>query len=180
MVYLCREVALNHTYLGSTPNYGACFEFFVYLDVVFLESGQSVRIYQTAIKLMYGEEEMFNFKKYAALLALLPVATLWTQAANAETLKTRNFNVTITRNCPEGYVTCNNVTYFGKDLKTGRSIRLTGKTIHTTGADGDTPSQFLGYDFRNNQYLYRVTAGGTLLIYQGKKLILQEKGTFTN
>lgn len=123
---------------------------------------------------------MLNYKKYAALLALLPVVTLWTQAANAETLKTKNFNVTITRNCPEGYVTCNNVTYYGKDLKTGKSIRLTGKTIHTTGADGVTPSRFLGYEFRNREYLYRVTASNTLQVYQGKKLILEEKGTLTN
>jgi hypothetical protein len=64
-------------------------------------------------KLMYSKYKMLNYKKYAALLALFPVVTLWTQAANAETLKTKNFNVTITRNCPEGYVTCNNVTYYG-------------------------------------------------------------------
>jgi hypothetical protein len=122
---------------------------------------------------------MLNFKKYAALLALLPVATLWTQAAHAETLKTKNFKVTITRNCPEGNVTCNNVTYFGKDLRTGKSISLTGKTIHTTGADGVTPGRFLGYQFRNNEYVYRVTTDGILEVYQGKKLILQEKGSLT-
>jgi hypothetical protein len=155
-------------------NIFVCFE-----SVFFSELVQSVCIYQTAIKLMNTEEKMLNFKKYAALLALLPVATLWTQAANAETLKTKNFNVTITRNCPEGYVACNNVAYFGKNLKTGKSIRLIGKTIHTFGADGVTPSRFLGYEFRNNQYLYRVTADGALQVYQGKKLILQEKGTFT-
>ena len=123
---------------------------------------------------------MLNYKKYAALLALLPVVTLWTQTANAETLKTKNFNITITRNCPEGYVTCKNVTYYGKDLRTGKSIRLTGKTIHTTGADGVTPSRFLGYEFRNGEYLYRVTTDNTLQVYQGKKLILQEKGALTN
>ncbi|KAB8333428.1 hypothetical protein SD80_016580 [Scytonema tolypothrichoides VB-61278] len=122
---------------------------------------------------------MLNFKKYAALLALLPVATLWTQAAHAETLKTKNFKVTITRNCPEGNVSCNNVTYFGKDLRTGKSISLTGKTIHTTGADGVTPGRFLGYQFRNNEYVYRVTENGFLEVYQGKKLILQEKGALT-
>jgi hypothetical protein len=35
------------------------------------------------------------------------------------------------------------------DLKTGQSIRLTGKTIHTTNAPGVTPGRFLGYEFRN-------------------------------
>ena len=123
---------------------------------------------------------MLNFKKSAVLLALLPVITLWTQTANGETLKTKNFNVKITRNCPEGYVTCNNVKYFGKNLKTGKSISLTGKTIHTTGADGVTPGRFLGYELRNNNYLYQVTADGTLLIYQGKKLIAKEQGALTS
>lgn len=123
---------------------------------------------------------MLNFKKSAVLLALLPVITLWTQTANAETLKTKNFNVKITRNCPEGYVTCNNVKYFGKNLKTGKSISLTGKTIHTTGADGVTPGRFLAYKFRNHNYLYQVRADGTLLIYQGKKLIVKEQGALTS
>ncbi|MEC4818244.1 MAG: hypothetical protein SAK29_33975 [Scytonema sp. PMC 1069.18] len=122
---------------------------------------------------------MLNFKKSAVLVALLPVITLWTQTANAETLKTKNFYVKITRNCSEGYVTCNNVKYFGKSLKTGESISLTGKTIHTTGADGVTPGRFLGYEFRNKNYLYQVTADGALLIYQNKKLILKEQGALT-
>ncbi|MFL9452722.1 MULTISPECIES: hypothetical protein [Nostocales] len=122
---------------------------------------------------------MSNFKKSAVLVALLPFITLWTQVANAETLKTKNFNVKITRNCPEGYVTCNNVRYFGKNLKTGQSISLTGKTMHSTGADGVTPGRFLGYQFRNNNYVYQVTADGVLLVYQGKKLILKEQGALT-
>lgn len=122
---------------------------------------------------------MFNCKKSALLVALLPVITLWTQTANAETLKTKNFFVKITRNCPEGYVTCDKVKYYGQNLKTGKSISLIGKTIHTTGADGITPGRFLGYEFRNKNYLYRVTVDGSLLIYQGKKLILEEPGNLT-
>ncbi|BCL39796.1 hypothetical protein [Nostoc sp. MS1] len=122
---------------------------------------------------------MLILKRFAVLLALLPVITFWNQVASAETLKTKNFNIKITRNCPEGYVNCNNVKYFGKNLRTGKSISLTGKTIHSTATDGVTPARFLGYDFRNNNYLYRVTADGFLLVYQGKKIILKEQGIFT-
>ncbi|MFB2895641.1 hypothetical protein ACE1CI_22270 [Aerosakkonemataceae cyanobacterium BLCC-F50] len=122
---------------------------------------------------------MLNCKKSALLVALLPVITLWTQTANAETLKTKNFLVKITRTCPEGYVTCDRVKYYCQNLKTGKSINLIGKTIHTTGVDGVTPGRFLGYEFRNKNYLYRVTVDGTLLIYQGKKLILKEPGNLT-
>ncbi len=124
------------------------------------------------------KHRMPNYKKYILGFVMLPIAALpvWAGAALGETLKTKNFSVTITRNCPEGNVTCNKVTYYGKNLKTGNSIRLTGKTIHKTCADGVTPCQFLGYEFRNRDYLYRVTADGKLQVYQGKKLILQERG----
>jgi hypothetical protein len=123
-----------------------------------------------------------KYKKSVGLFYLLPTAflLLCSQSALAETLKTKTFRVTITRNCPEGYVTCNNVTYYGKNLKTGSSIRLTGKTIHTTCADGVTPCRFLGYEFRNKPYLYRVTEDGRLQIYREKKLILEEKGTISS
>ncbi len=124
---------------------------------------------------------MFNLKKSVLSFVLLPIATLplFSSLANAETLKTKNFSVKITRNCAEGNVTCDNVTYSGKNLKTGASIRLTGKTIHTTCADGVTPCRFLGYEFRNNKYLYRVTEDGKLQVFQGKKLILQEEGVLS-
>jgi hypothetical protein len=123
---------------------------------------------------------MLNLQKAAKLFVLLPIAsvTLFAGIANAETLNTKNFKVTITRNCAEGEVTCNNVTYLGKNIKTGQSIKLTGKTIHTKGADG-TPGRFLGYEFRNHKYLYRVTSDNLLQVFQGKKLILQEQGTVT-
>jgi hypothetical protein len=123
--------------------------------------------------------QIWNYKKLALSFALLPIATLslWPQTALADTLKTKNFNVKITRNCPEGYVTCNDVTYYGRHRKTNASIYLTGKTIHNNCADGVTPCQFLGYEFRNQQYLYRVTADGKLQVYKGRKLILEERGT---
>lgn len=122
--------------------------------------------------------KMLNYKKSVSLLALLPIVTLpfWSGAALAETLKTQNYNIKITRNCAEGNVTCNNVAYYGRNLKTGASVRLTGKTIHTTCADGVTPCRFLGYEFRNKQYLYRVTQNGELQVYQGNRLILEERG----
>jgi hypothetical protein len=124
---------------------------------------------------------MFNLKRNIFSFVLLPIASiaLFSSVANAETLKTKSFSVKITRNCAEGNVTCNNVTYFGKNLKTGQSIRLTGKTIHTVCKDGVTPCRFLGYEFRNNKFLYRVTEGGKLQVFQGKKLIVQEEGTFS-
>ncbi len=124
---------------------------------------------------------MFNYKKAAAFLSFLPISTLllWSQAANAESLRTNNFQIKITRNCEEGNVSCKNVKYYGKDLRTGASISLKGKTIHSLCADGVSPCRFLGYEFRNGKFLYRVTADGNLQVFNGRKLILQEKGTLS-
>ncbi|MBF2028162.1 MAG: hypothetical protein IGS48_15585 [Oscillatoriales cyanobacterium C42_A2020_001] len=110
------------------------------------------------------------------LTATLTLLTI--QAAIAETLQTRNFRVTVTRNCAEGSVTCNDVTYVGRNRRTGESIRLRGKTLHTLCQDGVTPCRFLGYEFRNGVYRYLVTEDGTLRVYQGQKLILNERGTW--
>ena len=95
--------------------------------------------------------------------------------AIAESFNTKNFSVKITRNCPEGYVTCDNVTYQGTELRSGKSIRLKGRTHHTICKDGVTPCRFLGYVFRNGSYLYRVTEMNVLEVYKGGKLILSEQ-----
>lgn len=110
----------------------------------------------------------------AATLVLLSTTVVW-----ADTLKTKSFKVDIKRNCPEGNVTCNNVSYKGTDLRTGKSLRLTGKTVNALCADGVTPCRFLGYQFQNGSYRYFVSEAGTLQVYQGKKLLLQETGTWT-
>ena len=108
------------------------------------------------------------------------IVLLSTTVARADTLKTRSFKVEIKRNCPEGNVSCNNVSYKGTDLRTGKSLRLTGKTMNALCADGVTPCRFLGYQFQNGNYRYIVSEAGTLQVYQGKKPLLQETGTWTN
>ena len=102
------------------------------------------------------------------------------KAALADTLKTKNFIVHITRNCSEGEVVCNNVSYTGTRLETGASIKLTGKTVYRMCADKVTPCQFLGYEFLNRDYRYFVTESGTLKVYKQKKLLLEEKGSWGN
>jgi hypothetical protein len=95
--------------------------------------------------------------------------------ASAETIRTPSFEIKITRQCTEGNVSCDRVTYIGKDLNTGKSIRLKGKTVNSGNS-----YRFLGYEFRNGKYLYSITTNNVLRVYQGKKLILQEQGTAIN
>jgi hypothetical protein len=110
-------------------------------------------------------------------LSILFIGTMATPGW-AESLKTKNHRVIITRNCPEGSVTCNNVSYYGLNFRTGTSIRLKGKTLHRLCADGVTPCQFLGYEFFNGNTRYVVGTDGSLRVTQGKRLILQEIGTW--
>jgi hypothetical protein len=125
-----------------------------------------------------------NFKSigYIALSRLaLGISIGWfglAEGAIAGVLTTKQFRIEIQINCAEGNVTCDRVLYRGEDLKTGKSISLSGKTMHTKCGDGVTPCQFLGYEFRNRGYRYIVTEGGKLDIYQGKKLILSQSGTW--
>ena len=96
--------------------------------------------------------------------------------ASADTLITPTFEVTITVNCSEGEVDCSDVTYQGKNRKSGQSITLRGSTWHSKCADGATPCRFLGYQFRNGNVQYLVASQGLLRVTQGKKLLVEEQG----
>jgi hypothetical protein len=125
---------------------------------------------------------MFNFNQASFRLILLPIVSMVALelSANAEVLQTKSFNIRIERNCPEGEVTCNNVTYIGTNIRTGKAIRLQGKTMHLTGADGVTPSRFLGYEFWTEEYKYVVTYDNKLQVFHDEKLIIEEQGVLVN
>lgn len=110
------------------------------------------------------------------LAALLAICS--THALAAEKLTTESYVVTIEQRCPEGNVTCNNVAYTGVNRKSGKSITLKGRTVHTTCADRVTPCRFLGYDFTSGNVKYAVWEGGQLVVTQGDKILLQETGTW--
>lgn len=116
---------------------------------------------------------------FITTLGILAWTVVTTLSASAGTLETTNFKVKITINCAEGVVGCDRVTYRGTDKNTGKSIRLSGKQIMRICADGVTPCQSLGYEFKNGkngEYTYFVSENGRLLVYRGKKLILNEAG----
>lgn len=120
---------------------------------------------------------MITNAQMAGLLLLLAFV-YWSSVVVADTLKTKNFIVKIMRNCPEGEVVCNNVSYTGTRVRTGDSIKLTGRTVYRLCADNVTPCQFLGYEFVNGDYRYFVSDTGTLKIYKKKDLLQQENGSW--
>lgn len=111
-------------------------------------------------------------------ILLLTMSFLFAGQASAGTLTTPSFVIQIKVNCAEGNVTCDNVTYVGTSRKSGKSITLRGKTKHSICADGVTPSQFQGYEFKNGATYYRVLEDGNLLVMHGKKVLLEEKGVW--
>ncbi|WP_226647857.1 hypothetical protein [Microbulbifer variabilis] len=99
--------------------------------------------------------------------------------SHAEILTTANYEVKITRNCPEGYVYCENVTYEGKSKKSGNSIIITGETWYSLCKDGITPCRFLGYRFKNGNHHYLVYSEGVLEVIKGDNtVIIRENGTW--
>lgn len=126
------------------------------------------------------KKQTLGFGKNLLIVAFLPmtIPLLLSQGALADTLKTKDFRVTITNNCPEGTVVCNNVTYYGINVKTNASLKLRGRTVHTSCADGVTPCRFIGYEFFNGNYRYFVTEQGSLQVYQNGKLVLNQRGNW--
>jgi len=93
----------------------------------------------------------------------------------ASTLSTPSFTVTIEAKCEEGVVSCDLVNYVGTSKKTGNSVTLKGKTLHTKCKDG-SPCRFLGYEFKSGSTLYRVWEEGRLEVRQGSKVLVDEAG----
>lgn len=117
-----------------------------------------------------------NLSTTAFLSMTIPL--LLSQVALADTLRTKDYRVTITNNCPEGEVTCNNVSYYGVNVNTNASIQLQGRTVHTPCADGVTPCRFVGYEFSNGNYRYLVTQEGSLQVYKNGKIVLSQRGNW--
>jgi hypothetical protein len=90
-------------------------------------------------------------------------------------LKTKNYVITISRNCQEGEVTCDKVTYHGVSKKSGQEITLQGSTIHSMCADGVTPCRFLGYKFKTGKITYHVFESGLLQVVKGANNVLVEE-----
>lgn len=116
----------------------------------------------------------FNFIRFL----LAAAALFFVQSAYAEdiVLETPSFLVQIDVRCAEGNVTCDDVIYTGTSRKTGKSISVKGRTMHSMCADGVTPCRFQGYTFDNGKINYTVFEDGTLVVMNGKKTLVSEKG----
>jgi len=97
--------------------------------------------------------------------------------AQAGTLDTPTYKITI-YGCDEYVVSCETVKYRAVSKKSRKSIALTGRTVHTIGADGVTQSHFLGYEFKSGRTSYFVGEDGELRVTRGSKVLLEERGVW--
>ena len=110
---------------------------------------------------------------------LIPVAALCALAspcAEADELRTASYIVQITEHCPEGEVGCRNVSYVGRNIRTGKSISLKGEAVMHLCPDRVTPCSHEGYRFRSGKVEYRVTPDGILLVTRGSEVLVEERG----
>lgn len=110
------------------------------------------------------------------LAALLLAASAAAAQAQPQTLLTPGYRVSVEPRCAEGEVACADVEYVGRSRRSGRSIRLDGRALHTQCADGATPCRFLGWEFRNGDTVYRVFEAGELVVTRGDTVLLREQG----
>ena len=90
--------------------------------------------------------------------------------------ETQSYRIQIEVRCREDGIMCNNVSYVGTNKKTGKSIRLRGRTVHSYASDGVTPTQFQGYSFTNGSTEYFVSEHGYLEVRRGDKILFYEEG----
>ncbi len=113
---------------------------------------------------------------HSLLILLLVIPSQSMAESQPLKLVTKSYTVILKTLCEEGEVTCDQVEYQGRSHKTGASITLMGKTVHSLCADKLTPCRFLGYEFKNGDVSYTVTDSGLLRVTQGEKLLLQQQG----
>lgn len=77
----------------------------------------------------------------------------------------KNYKIKIDSQCPEGYVTCENVKGVFLNLQTNKIIVLIGRTRHSRCRDL-SPCHFQGYLFENANTTYFIDDSSTLHIYQ--------------
>ncbi|OTA19512.1 hypothetical protein Xbed_02368 [Xenorhabdus beddingii] len=90
--------------------------------------------------------------------------------------ETKTYYITINVLCPEGNVSCANVSYTGVRKKDNASITLKGATLNRNFKTGDC--SFYGYEFKNKDVTYTIYQHGRLEISRKGKRLFSEDGVF--
>ncbi len=98
------------------------------------------------------------------------------QEATQPSFRTATYDVTLVHRClEEGCVSCSNYELTLVNRKTGEKIQLDGSTLHSVGADGETPSHFLGNRFKKGDLTYFINDENTLSIIKNETQVILEE-----
>ena len=110
----------------------------------------------------------------AALTALTFLAIA--APSHAATLVTRNYSVEITPLCGEAVVDCEQFAYAGTHIRNGSRINMTGKPALRACGPREPACDPAGFQFYNAGVSYFVGQDGWLIVNDGRKSVLRERG----
>jgi hypothetical protein len=116
--------------------------------------------------------------KKLILIALAMVFPCLCQASDNAVLLTPGFVVVIVEHCHND-VDCKHVTYTGVSRSTGQSLMLQGYSLVSKCVDG-TPCHHQGWAFTHGKTDYTVTDDGRLVVTEGSKTIVEQRGRWVN
>lgn len=116
-------------------------------------------------------------KPAAAALAALALMAL-NATPHAATLVTRNYSVQITPLCGEAVVDCEQFAYAGTHNRNGSRINMTGKPSMRECGPRESGCDPAGYLFYNGGVSYFVGQDGWLIVNDGRKSVLRERGSW--
>lgn len=85
-------------------------------------------------------------KMLTALLLLISISPL-----GGEMLETKCYLLKFVWNCPEDYVSCENLTASLLERSTKNAVELKGTIVHALASDCVTPSRILGYNLNKEE-----------------------------
>lgn len=116
-------------------------------------------------------------KRFAAALCLVVTMVI---PAHAATLETRSYTVEITPLCGEAVADCEQFAYAGTHHRNGSRINMTGKPGMRVCDPRDNGCDPNGYQFYNGNVSYFVGRDGWLIVSDGRKTVVRERGTWRN
>ena len=113
-------------------------------------------------------------KKLAAALALLAFGP-----SHAATLETRNYTIEITPLCGEAVRDCEQFAYAGTHNRSGVRTNITGKP-GMRACIGSKPCDPLGWQFYDGNTSYFISQDGQVIVTNGRKTLVNERGAWRN
>jgi len=117
-----------------------------------------------------------DMKRLAPALALLALPFM--TPAHAATLETRSYSVEITPMCGERVTDCEQFAYAGTHNRNGSRLNMVGKPGMRSCPPGNTPCDPVGWQFYDGNVSYFVGQDGWLIVTQGNKTVLRERGAW--